>query len=131
MIGHQFEGIALALIFVDTPGCSPDNRRAVIHRVVEGSAGHHQPVQTGDGDANLLAGPGAEQVVSHRTVEKETFAVMPVGHRQHQRPIGSGHPHMGDQPSIEYAQYIILGIPGSASPPAHFDPLRWCPWMTT
>ena len=67
------------------------HHRPVVHRVVEGRAGQHQPVEQGDGDAGLGAvGQGPQRPVPRRPVEVEDVAQPGVGHGRPRRGAAVG-----------------------------------------
>ena len=124
VVGDELEGVPLALLVVDARGPSSHHHRAVIHRVVERRAGHHQPVHVRDRHADLLALPGAQQMVGRRPVQVKPLLVPPVRHRQHQRPIRRRHPHMRDQPGIQDPQHVVPLIPSPRRTPPNPSPSR-------
>ena len=124
VVGNELQGVALALLAVDARRPPAHHHRAVVHRVVERRASHHEAVHVRDGHADLLARPGAEQMVGGGTVQVQPLPVPPVHHRQHQRPIGRRHPHMRDQPRIQDRQHLVPLIPGPRRPPPNPSPPR-------
>jgi hypothetical protein len=100
MLDEGSQGRVLLGRVVDRPGAAEDHHRAVVQRVMEGRAGQHQPVQQGDGDADLHAGAQAEPAAG-RAVQVEVLADACVPGRDHVRLLVHHEADMAEEALVQ------------------------------